>query len=319
MQEPVPVDKAEYFRKLPPGWPDRELLTQIRQRNLESGSCIVALDDDPTGTQTVHDIPVLTNWKLPTIIDEFHKQTPLFYLLTNSRSLPQNEAINLARTIGTNILQASRQTHRSFEVISRSDSTLRGHFPAEVDALADALGLREDVLVIIPFFEEGGRFTINDVHYVRQGQQLIPAARTDFAKDVVFGYGSSNLKQWIEEKTQGKISAYSGRSLSIDDLRNKGPEHIAEKLLTFSPGETCIVNAADYRDLKVATLALLKAGQKGKRFLYRTAASFVRVRAGLSARPLLTADEMDTATDQAGGFTIVGSHVTKSSRVFFIF
>ena len=307
------LNMQEVMAGLPNLWPE-DLLPEIQRQNAQSPVSIVVLDDDPTGTQTVHDIPVLTNWKLPTIIDEFNKQTPLFFLLTNSRSLPQNEAINLARTIGTNILQASRQTHRSFEVISRSDSTLRGHFPAEVDALADAVGLQEAVFVIIPFFEEGGRFTINDVHYVRQGQQLIPAARTDFAKDVVFGYGSSNLKQWVEEKTQGKISASSVRSLSIDDLRNKGPEHIAERLLTFSPGETCIVNAADYRDLKVAMLALLKAGQKGKRFLYRTAASFVRVRAGLSARSLLTADEMDSITNEAGGFIIVGSHVSRSSR-----
>ena len=307
------LNMQEALKGLPPVWHE-DLLPAIRSEIECSPLSLVVLDDDPTGTQTVYDVPVLTNWKAQTLAEEFSKGTQLFYVLTNSRSLPQDEAIDLAREIGTNVLQASRQTDRNFEVISRSDSTLRGHFPAEVDALADTVGLQEAVLVLIPFFEEGGRYTINDVHYVREGQRLIPAARTDFAKDVVFGYGSSNLKQWIEEKTQSKISASSVQSLSIDEIRQEGPEHISKKLIAFDPGCACIVNAADYRDLEVATLALLKAQSKGQRFLYRTAASFVRVRAGLSGRPLLTAQEMDSIKDKAGGLIIVGSHVSRSSR-----
>lgn len=58
-------------------------------------------------------------------------------------------------------------------MISRSDSTLRGHFTAKVDALAQALGQEDAVRIIIPFFLEGGRYTINDVHYVRGGEFLI--------------------------------------------------------------------------------------------------------------------------------------------------
>jgi len=307
------IQLQETLSSLPPVWPE-DLLPAIHRQNAQRPVSIVVLDDDPTGTQTVHDIPVLTNWKLPSIIDEFSRQTPLFYLLTNSRSLSTAGAVELAMEVGTNIMEASRQTRRAFEIVSRSDSTLRGHFPAEVDALLQTLEMKQAVRVIIPFFEEGGRYTINDVHYVREGQQLIPAAQTDFAKDVVFGYSSSNLKQWVEEKTQGKISASSVRSLSIDELRKKDPEHIAKRLVAFGPGDVCIVNAADYRDLEVATLAFLKAQQEGLPVLFRTAASFVRVRAGLSARPLLTANEMDSAADKAGGLIMVGSHVPRSSQ-----
>jgi uncharacterized protein YgbK (DUF1537 family) len=261
----------------------------------------------------VYDVPVLTNWKVRTLAGEFSKGTPLFYVLTNSRSLPQDEAISLAREIGTNIRQASRQADRSFEVISRSDSTLRGHFPAEVDALADAVGLREAVLVIILFFEEGGRYTIGDVHYVREEGQLVPAAQTPFAKDAVFGYESSNLRQWVEEKTKGRIPASSVRSLSIDEIRREGPEHIAKRLIAFGPGSTCIVNAADYRDLEVITLGLLNAQCEGVRFLFRTAASFVRVRAGLGPRPLLRAEDMGPVS-KIGALVVVGSHVPRSSE-----
>ena len=238
----------ETINSLPPVWPD-DLLPTIQQENAKRPTSIVVLDDDPTGTQTVHDVPVVTNWALPTIIEEFERETPLFYVLTNSRSLPKTQAINLAREAGTNILEASRRTGRAFEVISRSDSTLRGHFPVEVDALVEVLEMQRAVWLIIPFFEEGGRYTINDIHYVKEARHLIPAAETPFAKDVVFGYAHSDLRRWVEEKTQGRCPAESVQSLSLDEIRKEGPDSIASKLAGCEPGRICVVNAADYRDL----------------------------------------------------------------------
>ena len=308
----MPIQLQEILSSLPPVWSE-DLLPAIRRKNAQRPVSIVVLDDDPTGTQTVHNIPVLTNWKLKTITDEFADKTPLFYLLTNSRSLTKAAAVDLASEVGASIFEASRKTHRAFEIISRSDSTLRGHFPAEVDALADVLELQQAVCVIIPFFQEGGRYTINDIHYVKEGQQLVPAADTAFAKDVVFGYHNSDLKWWVEEKTQGRISATSVQSFSLKEIRKEGVDYVTKKIAGCKPGSVCIVNAADYRDLEVVTLGLLQAQQEGKRFLFRTAASFVRVRAGLTARQLLTADEMNV-TGSIGGLVIVGSHVPRSSQ-----
>ncbi len=124
----MPIQLQEILSSLPPVWPD-DLLPAIRRKNAQRPVSIVVLDDDPTGTQTVHNIPVLTNWKLKTITDEFADKTPLFYLLTNSRSLTKAAAVDLASEVGASIFEASRKTHRAFEIISRSDSTLRGHFP----------------------------------------------------------------------------------------------------------------------------------------------------------------------------------------------
>jgi len=306
------VQLQEILSSLPPIWSE-DLLPAIQSEIKQNPVSVVVLDDDPTGTQTVHDIPVLTSWKLQSIIDEFERRTSLFYLLTNSRSLPTKYAVDLAFEIGANILEASRKTGQGFEIISRSDSTLRGHFPAEVDAFAEVLGMEQAVFVIIPFFLEGGRYTINDIHYVRDAEQLIPAADTAFAKDVVFGYRNSDLKLWVEEKTQGRISGSSVQSLSIEDIRQKGPNYISEKMTECKPGSVCVVNAADYRDMEVVTLGLLRAQRKGQLFLFRTAASFVRVRAGLMRRPLLNADEI-SGTGGTGGLIVVGSHVPKSSQ-----
>jgi uncharacterized protein YgbK (DUF1537 family) len=300
------------LRSLPPRWPE-DLLPAIRRENAQRPKSIVVLDDDPTGTQTVYDVPVVTSWALPTIIEEFERQTPLFYVLTNSRSLPKTQAVALARQAGANILEASRRTGRAFEVVSRSDSTLRGHFPWEVDALLDGLKMERAVWVVAPFFEEGGRYTINDVHYVREAQQLIPAAETPFAKDAVFGYVNSDLKCWVEEKTRGRFRAASVQSLSLEEIRREGPDYIADKLAGCEPGSVCVVNAADYRDLEVVALALLQAQRRKRPFVFRTAASFVRVRAGLSSRSLLTANEMGYK-DGSPGLVVIGSHVPRSSE-----
>ena len=90
-----------------------------------------------------------------------------------------------------------------FVVVSRSDSTLRGHFPAETDALGRTLasgGNQTPPVLLVPYFEAGGRYTVNDVHYVAEGEELVPAAETPFARDAAFGYRNSNLRAWVEAR-----------------------------------------------------------------------------------------------------------------------
>src|SRR5690606_18173037 len=127
------------------------------------------LDDDPTGTQTVYDVPVLTTWGVEELARELAESGPVFYILTNSRSMPLADAQALNREIGRALAQASRQSGRAFTVVSRSDSTLRGHYPGETDALAEAVNMIDAATLIIPYFREGGRYTIHDIHYVAEG------------------------------------------------------------------------------------------------------------------------------------------------------
>ncbi|HRV91919.1 MAG TPA: four-carbon acid sugar kinase family protein, partial [Anaerolineae bacterium] len=174
------LNKTETLANLPPAWPV-SLLPQIQAQVRSSGRKIVVLDDDPTGTQTVYDIPVLTEWPVEVLAQELLTDSPAFYLLTNSRSMPLSQAQAMNTDIGRNLLAAAQQTGHDFVVVSRSDSTLRGHFPGEVEALAEALGRHFDAWLIIPFFLEGGRYTINDIHYVAEGESLVPAGETPFA------------------------------------------------------------------------------------------------------------------------------------------
>ena len=306
------LNKAELFATLPPEWP-HSLLPAIQQQLQVSPSKLVVLDDDPTGTQTVYDIPVLTEWSVDSLQTELeYSDSNTFYILTNSRSFPAAEAQALNIEIGQNLLLAGEQAGKSFAVVSRSDSTLRGHFPCEVDALTKALGQSFDAWLIIPYFFEGRRYTLNDTHYVAEGDILIPAAETPFAQDAVFGYKASNLREWVAEKMEGRLSADRVASISIADIRQGGPEQVAQKLLALEQGTVCVINSVSPRDMEVFVNSLLMAEAQGKTFLYRTAASFVQTRAGLTPRPLLTPADV-TLPGNGGGLTVVGSYVPKTT------
>jgi uncharacterized protein YgbK (DUF1537 family) len=305
------IDKQELLASLPDEWP-QDLLPEIQKLLGENQVKVVVLDDDPTGTQTVHDLPVLTTFSVETLALELADTCPACYILTNSRSLPLADAQKLNAQIGRNLVTASQKTGQDFAVVSRSDSTLRGHFPGEVEALADALDRDFDAWLLIPFFLEGGRYTINDTHYVDQAGRLVPAGETEFARDAAFGYQASNLREWVAEKTECNISADAVHSICLTDIRNGGPDLVAKRLLKLSNSSVCAVNAVTYRDLEVLVLGLLNAEAAGKRFLYRTAASFIRVRAGITPSDLLTPNDLKLP-DSGGGLFVVGSYVPRTT------
>lgn len=285
------------------------------------GRKIVVLDDDPTGTQTVHGVPVLTEWSVASLDAELRNDLPCVYVLTNTRAMPLAHAQTMNTDIGRNLVQASRQTGREFVLVSRSDSTLRGHFPGETDALLTAIDLQVDATLIIPAFMAGLRRTIGDVHYVgtpsvgvlqADGEWLTPAGETEFAQDKAFGYRASNLKAWVAEKTHGRVPESAVGSITLDHIRRGGPDAVKDYLMQLQPGSVCIVNAIDERDLGVAVLGIMQAEQAGRRFLFRTAASFVQWRAAIPVRPLLTRAELLTE-HTTGGLIVVGSYVPKTS------
>jgi len=260
---------------------------------------------------------VVTDWRVDTIRAALADGEPALYILTNSRSLTLPEAQALNREVATNLVEAAWLERRPITVVSRSDSTLRGHYPGEVSALGEAL-IEEalypiDGVCIIPFFPEGGRYTAQDVHWVLDGDRLVPAAQTPYARDSVFGYSHSHLPSWVEEKTVGRVPAAYVTSVTLDHLREGGPDQVQEILMGIEESGVVIVNALDYRDLEVFVLGSMQAERAGKRFLYRTAASFVKVAAGIQDKPLLTREELIQDGNESGGLIVFGSHVPKST------
>lgn len=277
---------------------------------------IVVLDDDPTGVQTVHDVSVYTDWSVESIKAGFAEDNKVFYILTNSRGMTEPETTKAHREIAERTAAFSAETGIPYIYMSRSDSTLRGHYPLETKLLKEgieAFGGHVDGEIMCPFFKEGGRFTIGNVHYVRQGENLVPAAKTEFAKDKTFGYTKSLIPEYIEEKTGGEYKADSVTCISLDSLRDVDLDKIEEQLMAVKDfGKVCL-NAVDYCDLKVFSIAFYRAVAKGKTFIFRTAAGEVKVLGGISDKPLLTRKDMVVNETDLGGLVVVGSHTNKTT------
>ena len=169
--------------------------------------CLVVFDDDPTGIQTVHGCLLLTEWTPAALRRAFAHSVPMFYVLTNTRAMTRTEAEKITADAVRSVLEVWKELGRPCRLlfISRSDSTLRGHYPLETDVMKRELrhaGLPVfPVNFLIPAFIEVGRVTRGGVHYLIDGEKLIPVAETEFARDNVFAYHHSDLKGYIEEKT----------------------------------------------------------------------------------------------------------------------
>ena len=286
----------------------------------ESGCKVVVLDDDPTGTQTVYNVPCLTAWDEAAISEEFNNPEPLFYILTNSRSVSSTEAYSVNKLIGGRIAKISAECLKKHILISRSDSTLRGHFPAETDGLREGLQSPDLPCLLVPAFFPGGRITVKDLHYVKDGEHYTEAGRTEFSRDSYFGYRNSDLKLWVEEKSSGRVKASDVACLSLDIIRNEGYEGAKEFLNSLKPGQYAVINACCQDDLDIVSHAFWLSIKEGKSFLIRSAASMVASLMGLPDRPYLSSRELTinsdkyANSDKNGGLIVIGSYVEKSTR-----
>lgn len=252
------LNLRETIDSLPPEVSETGLAKQlVARQSLHTLPLLVVLDDDPTGTQTCHDIDVLTVWEEKTLIEEFRSCNTGFFILTNSRALHTQEARELIRTICSAVKSAAQTVGKLFEIVLRGDSTLRGHFPDEPEVAEEVVG-EADAWILAPFFRQGGRLTINDVHYVASPDgTLVPAAQTPFAKDATFGYKNSNLARYIVEKSKGSINEERARSISLDDIRIGGASRVTERLLSFPKKSIVIVNSVVDTDMDVFVQGLL--------------------------------------------------------------
>ena len=310
----VSIDILNRFKPI-----DEPKMDELLQKEIAGNRTkIVVLDDDPTGVQTVHDISVYTNWEKESIRQGFEEENNLFYVLTNSRGFTEEQTRKVHHEIAAVCDEVAKECGKDYIFISRSDSTLRGHFPLETKILKEDYekntGKTVDGEIMCPFFKEGGRFTVNNVHYVKYGEELVPANETEFARDKTFGYTAPTFPEYIEEKTKGAFKAEKVVCISNEDIHDMNIDKIQAQLMAVKDFNKVIVNAVDYPDLKVFCIALYRAMKAGKVFLFRTAASIVKVMGGVSDQPLLTRKQMVVQETENGGIIVVGSHTEKTTK-----
>lgn len=271
---------------------------------------IIVLDDDPTGSQTVHSCLLLMQWDVETLKIGLEDSSPIFFILTNTRALTPEKAEFVTREVCHNLKIALEQTGiTDFLVVSRSDSTLRGHYPIETDVIAEELG-GFDAHFLTPAFFEGGRITRDSIHYLIIEGKPTPVHETEFAKDSVFGYQFSYLPDYVEEKTKGRIKANKVQRFLLADIRQGSKE----KLMQLKDNQCGVVDAEKQQDFNQFATDLLACASQGKRFLFRSAASLLTSLAKLGEQPIPAELMSQYKPTNKPGVVIVGSHVKKTTE-----
>jgi len=275
---------------------------------------IIVLDDDPTGSQTVHSCLLLTRWDVATLREAMLDPAPLFFILTNTRGMDANRAADITREVCQNINQVLDELKQEDHIInpilvSRSDSTLRGHYPVETDVIAEELG-PFDAHFLVPAFFEGGRITRDSIHYLVVDGKEIPVHETEFANDSVFSYTHSYLPDYVEEKTSGRIKADQVERFLLSDVRGNSKD----RLLNLKNNVCCAVDCETQDDLNNFALQLTEATKQGKRFLFRSGASLLTSLANLPPQPVAADAMSNYVRNGKAGAVIVGSHVKKTTQ-----
>ena len=281
---------------------------------------IVVIDDDPTGSQTVHSCPLLLRWDEGALRRGLRHPSPLLFVLANTRALTPEAAASRNREIVDALAQAMAaegiQEHELL-LVSRGDSTLRGHGVLEPEVLAQAWEVHfgaVDATLHVPAFLEGGRTTVNGVHRLH-GE---PVHTTAFAQDRLFGYGTSDLAEWLEEKSAGQISANAVVRIPLTLLEAERSADLLACLKALKANRSVVVDATGHEQLQALGVAI-RGLQGRKRFLFRSAASLLNglVDSGssplgpqpLDAHGLVGLRRRDLHGQLLPGLVVVGSHV----------
>ncbi len=270
---------------------------------------IIVLDDDPTGSQTVHSCLLLTRWDVATLKAALTDAAPLFFVLTNTRGMEAARAAAVMREVCMNLKAALTDYADPVLFVSRSDSTLRGHYPVETDVMNDVLG-PFDATILTPAFFEGGRITRDGTHYLIVDGRRVPTHDTEFARDSVFGYRTSFLPDYVVEKTNGRVAAKDVYRLTLADLR---AGRAGRWLAGLQGNAVGVVDGETPEDYVWFADAVLEAAANGKRLLFRSAASLLTALAKLPPQPVPAEAFAQLVRDGRPGAFVVGSHVAKTT------
>ena len=325
--------------------PAAAVAAALADSNTETPRVLVVLDDDPTGTQSVADLPVLTRWDIADFTWAFAHIArsgcqPAVYVLTNTRSLDPAEAAARNEEVVRNALAAAAaptgdiSSRVRLGFVSRSDSTLRGHYPLEPDVIAatvaDVTGEKTDGVVLVPAFPDAGRVTIGGVHYMRGsgwesdsrgGNRIRQGCHLRLHEHQI--WPTTSRRSRAAGSPQTLSSPWT--SISFAPVRPRmaptatpaiSAKAIADAIDGASHSTPIVADIVTENDLRALALGLEESERRGKKLLYRVGPPFVRARIGQEIRAELTGAEAyagNTPSD-AGGLIVVGSHVGLTTR-----
>ncbi len=236
---------------------------------------IIIIDDDPTGSQTVNDCNLILRWDYETLLKGLKGSSNLLFILANTRSLTEKDVKIRLKEICSSlkvIMNNSLFAEEEFVVISRGDSTLRGHNFIEPFVINELLG-PFDATFYIPAFIEGNRTTVNGNHFVDN----IPIHKTIFSKDKIFGFNTSNVKELIYEQSNYQLDINYIENIFLKDFElfeTNQPNKLYMYIERLNNNKKVIVDIVNYSQLDKFS-RIVKSLLKKKKFLFRSSASFI--------------------------------------------
>ena len=275
-------------------------------------SKLIVIDDDPTGSQTVHSCLLLLSWHVETLVAGLRHPANVVFILANTRALPRQDAEVRLRTICGNLHLALRRLNvEHWQLVSRGDSTLRSHFPLEAQVLGRELGPFA-LVFLLPAFLPGGRTTVGGRHFLH-GQ---PVHLSSYAQDNRFGYTTSSLAAWVEQKSGGRIPQATVTGLHWE--RHGNSDHLLDRLASLPQGAMVTVDASEPEHLHCFGQLMQRRRQQGHRDLCWGAASLINALVDPGPQMLTPEDLAALRRWDAGrpqpGLILVGSHQPGADR-----
>lgn len=270
---------------------------------------LIVLDDDPTGTQLVTDVPVLLDVFNDTArARAFLNHPQAVHVVTNSRAAEPTAVTQLIR----DTLNTLRDVAAESPVLLRGDSTLRAHLFEEYVGVCEARHAgKTPPLLLVPALPSAGRITKNGVHLLQRDGAEIPLHATEYATDGVFAYTDAHLLRYAEERSNGFFAAKDGATCCLTDLETGGAAYVCEVLTRLSEsGHTAVFapDATNLTHLGIIAEGLSMASANGVAVVVRAAPAFAAVHAGTLAQQFI---ELTPAT---GTIVVVGSYVPTTTR-----
>ncbi len=164
------------------------------------------LDDDPTGTQAMADVPIVLDWSDGAVATAVREGDPSVHLLTNSRAHPAAAAAavtaSAARAGAGGVPgRAAPAARRQHAARPRLRGVRRRPRPRS------ASGRRRCPLLLVPAFPAAGRVTIDGVHLLERDGERDAAPRDRVRDDGASPTGDARLAQWADERSGGSLAA----------------------------------------------------------------------------------------------------------------
>lgn len=258
----------------------------------------IVLDDDPTGTQSASNVTVLLQSNADLLEAEL-RQADSVYVQTNSRAIPEDEAVALVTRVREDAREAAARLGEDVRFVLRGDSTLRGHVFAESNAFAG----EDSIIVFVPAFPAGGRTTIDGIHLVSIDGENLPAHETEYAQDPVFPFTSGRLVEYVAEKSDRPAVA-----VSLRDVRSG---NLAELLRTVEAGSVVLPDAENDGDVSLIADAITQAQNAGRDIVVRSAAPLAAALAGVVSDGLL---DFPLVNSPRRTLLVCGSHTDGATR-----